>query len=236
MIHVEGLVKHLLSLVSFVVALAAAGQLASPVAYAHEHRDVGEYSLVVGFLEEPALVGEPNGLYLQVSRHAEGAAPSEEGEHADEGEAGTPVEGLESTLQAEVIVGGGAERMPLQLEPRFGQPGVYVAHFIPTRVGDYSFRIYGTIEGMEIDEQFDSGPETFSSVGDVTELQFPDEVPSAAQLDQTVQQLEQRIVAVEGSASGEGRANLALGLGAAGLVAGAVGLATGVASLARSRR
>lgn len=228
--------KHLIPFVSLVAGLVAASQLAAPVAQAHEHRDVGEYSLVVGFLTEPALVGEPNGLDLRVSRHAGDAAPSQEGEHADEEEAGEPVEGLESTLKAEVIVGGGAERMPLELEPRFGQPGAYVAHFIPTRAGDYSFRIYGSIEGMEIDEQFDSGPETFSPVADVAELQFPDKVASAAALDQTVRQLEQRIVALEGSGSGEGRANLALGVGAAGLVVGAAGVATGVASLARSRR
>jgi hypothetical protein len=229
-------VKRLIPFVSLLAVLASAGHLAAPLSHAHEHRDVGEYSLVVGFLTEPALAGEPNGLELRVSRHAEGASPQGEEEHADEEEAGTPVEGLESTLQAEVIVGGGAETMPLELEPRFGQPGAYVAHFIPTRAGDYSFRIFGTIEGMEIDEVFDSGPETFSPVNDTADLQFPDKVPSAAQLDEAVRRLEQRLVALEASGSDEGRANLAVGLGIAGLVAGAGGLVTGFVALARARR
>ncbi len=223
--------------------MAFAGMHTS-IARAHEHRDVGDYSLVVGFLNEPALVGEPNGLFLSVSKHAEGTGPSNGAEHADEGEhseeggeeGGTPVEGLEETLQAEVIIGGGAETMPLELEPLFGQPGAYVAHFIPTRVGDYSFRIFGSIEGMDVDERFDSGPETFSSVNDVADLQFPDKVPSPAELQDAVSRLEARVVALEGSSSGEGRANLGIGLGIAGLIVGAGGLGVGLAALSRARR
>ncbi len=222
------------------IASMAFAAMHTSIARAHEHRDVGDYSLVVGFLNEPALVGEPNGLFLSVSKHAEGTGPSNGAEHADEGEhseeGGTPVEGLEETLQAEVIIGGGAETMPLELEPLFGQPGAYVAHFIPTRVGDYSFRIFGSIEGMDVDERFDSGPETFSSVNDVADLQFPDKVPSPAELQDAVSRLEARVVALEGSSSGEGRANLGIGLGIAGLIVGAGGLGVGLAALSRARR
>ncbi len=218
----------LLALVAVLTGVASGGP---GVAHAHEHRDVGEYSLVVGFLTEPALVGEPNGLDLRVSRHAE--APSGEEAHADEEEAGAPVEGLEATLKAEVIVGGGAQTMALELEPRFGQPGAYVAHFIPTRAGDYSFRIYGAIEGMEIDERFDSGPETFSPVLDVADLQFPDKAPSAAAVQAAVDELGARVAALERSGSGSTRENVAIGLGVAGIIAGVAGL--GVAGLALTR-
>lgn len=230
-----------LSLLAALAALLTSVAFGAPgVARAHEHRDVGEYSIVVGFLNEPALVGEPNGLDLRVSRHTEtpsGAdehAAGEEG-HSDEEEAGTPVEGLEKTLQAEVIVGGGAQTLPLELEPRFGQPGAYVAHFIPTRAGDYSFRIFGAIDGMEIDERFDSGPETFSPVLDVADLQFPEKVPGAAALQDAVDQLDSRVTALESSGSGSTRENVALGLGAAGLIAGLAGLGAAGLALMRSR-
>lgn len=231
-----------LSLLAALAALLASVAFGGPgVAQAHEHRDVGEYSIVVGFLNEPALAGEPNGLDLRVSRHTETssggdehAAGEEEG-HSDEEEAGTPVEGLEESLQAEVIVGGGAQTLPLELEPRFGQPGAYVAHFVPTRAGDYSFRIFGTIEGMEVDERFDSGPETFSPVNDVADLQFPDKVPGVAEVHSAVDRLDERVAALESSGSGSTRENVALGLGAAGLIAGLAGLGAAGLVLMRPR-
>ena len=47
--------------------LAAGALLAcAGLASAHEHRDVGNYTLVVGFLDEPAIANEPNGLSLRV--------------------------------------------------------------------------------------------------------------------------------------------------------------------------
>ncbi len=123
---------------------------------AHEHREVGDYTFVVGFSEEPALVDEPNGLSLTVHQG---------------GEDGTPVEGLADTLQAEIIYGD--ETMPLELRPQFGQPGAYTADVIPTETGTYSFRIFGSIEGTEIDETFTGGPETFSEVEPKDAISFP---------------------------------------------------------------
>jgi hypothetical protein len=143
-------------------------------ASAHEHRDVadGQYSLVVGFLDEPAFTGEKNGLDLRVAKHDPAAAGAEttEGEEAVE-EEGTPVVGLEDTLKAEVIYGD--QKMELTLEPRFQAPGAYDAHFFPTAAGDYTFRIYGDIEGAAIDETFTSSPEGFSSVQAREDLEFP---------------------------------------------------------------
>ena len=45
------------------------------------------------------------------------------------------MEGLDKTIQAEVIYGGSS--MPLALSARFGQPGAYNAFFIPTKAGTY---------------------------------------------------------------------------------------------------
>lgn len=139
-------------------------------AAAHERREVGDgqYQMVVGFLDEPAFAGLKNGLDLRVTNLTAVATP--EGEAA-EGAAGGPVEGLAGTLQAEVIRGD--QTMALPITPRFGEPGAYRSVFFPMEEGDYTFHIFGEIEGVAIDETFDSGPETFGPVEAVDPLQFP---------------------------------------------------------------
>jgi hypothetical protein len=150
------------------IGILAALFVALPwAATAHEGRTFGNYELVVGFLNEPAISNELNGLDLRVSELPAVDAASTPAADAD----GTPVEGLETTLQAEVIYGD--QRMPLTLRAAFNNPGHYQAHFIPTQPGDYSFRIWGTINGTEFDETFTAGPETFATVIDRTTLEFP---------------------------------------------------------------
>src|SRR5690606_24051753 len=132
-----------------------------------------------------------------------------------------PVEGLAGSLQAEVIYGG--QTMELELRPAFGQPGAYRAEFIPTAEGAYTFHITGSIEGMEIDEQFTSGPETFAEVASRDALTFPNSVDTVG----AVQEI------AENAEDGASTAQL---LGIAGLVAGVAGLIAGVAALVMSRR
>lgn len=127
------------------------------VGSAHEHRTVADdtYELTIGFLDEPAYVNLKNGLSVRVV--------TVDGEE--------PVEGLEDTLEAEVIYGD--QSMELELEPVFNDPGHYRAIFFPTATGAYTFHLTGEIEGNEIDEEFTSGPETFSEVEPIEPLQFP---------------------------------------------------------------
>ena len=131
----------------------------------------GQYEVVVGFLDEPAFVGEKNGLQLYVAKLASMATP-EPGDAtpiaADE-VFDRPIEGLETTLQAEVVYGD--QRLSLSLEPVFDSPGEYVSYFFPTAVGDYSFRIFGAIEDSAVDATFTSSPSGFSSV--LPRVEFP---------------------------------------------------------------
>jgi hypothetical protein len=165
----ESIMQRILRLFGIALAAIAAAGFLPAVASAHEHRDVdgGKYSFVVGFLDEPAITGFKNGLDLRVSANT-GATPAT---GSDEDAGGTPVEGLESTLQAEIIYGD--QRMALTLEPRWQTPGAYNAYVIPMAAGDYSFHIFGAINGDAIDETFTSSPEGFSSVVDAATLQFP---------------------------------------------------------------
>jgi hypothetical protein len=170
------------------VVVASLGILATPAA-AHERRNVGPYTFVVGWINEPAVVGQANGLTLTVVETA----------------GDKPVEGLEKTIRADVITGGGAKTRALTLEPDADQPGHYTSAFVPTRVGDYTFHISGTAGTTRVDEKFESGPNRFDPVTDGSALQFPDTVPSTADL---ARQL----------ADANGKLTIAIALGAAALV------------------
>ena len=185
-------------------ALAAAVTLiiGTSAVLAHEEREVGEYTLEAGFLNEPAYTGEQNGLFLMVMR-------------ADE-----PVEGLEEALEAEVSFGD--QTRALEISPISGEPGAYRSVFFPTAAGPYTFRIFGDIGDLAIDEAFTSGPTTFTEVQDVTGGQFPVQFPATGDI----------VRDAEAGASAATTATIALILGAAGLVAGLVALGL---TLARRR-
>jgi hypothetical protein len=158
--------SRILSLAAAIaVVVASLGILTSPAA-AHERRTVGPYTFVVGWIVEPAVVGQSNGLGLTVTETANGTA----------------VEGLAKTLKAEVISGGGAKTRSLDLAPDGDQPGHYMSGFVPTRVGEYTFHLSGTVGTTKVDEKFESGPNRFDPVIDIASLEFPDHVPSAADL------------------------------------------------------
>ena len=139
-----------------------------PVAEAHEVRQLagGKYQIVVGFIGEPVFAGDKSGLEFFVSDLSQ-ATPAAGEQAAD----GAPVEGLEETLKAEVIFGD--QTMELPLTARFNTPGAYQSVFFPAQPGDYTFRIYGTLDGADVDESFTSSPEGFGAVEDPAPLHFP---------------------------------------------------------------
>jgi len=192
---------------------------------AHESRDIadGQYNVVIGFLDEPAYAGQMNGLSLRVTSLVAAATPAVEVEDAP----ATPVEGLETTLQAEVFYTD--QTMPLILSAAYNDPGHYESVFFPTQPGDYSFHIFGTIDGVAVDETFTSGPETFSTVQDPAPLQFPKE--TAANSGEAVSAASLAAPAGSGDDDGFAGSGLLFGAGAAG-VAGLWGLGR----LAQSRR
>ncbi len=160
------------------------------------------------------------------------ADDSESTHDHDHGEL-VPVEGLEQTLLVEVVhVGtGAAKTMPLYAVD--GDPGYYRADLIPTAPGDYRFRFFGTVEGNQVDETFDSGPNTFSTVSPAGESHFPERQA-------TVREIEGAVRGAQSSAEGaqdaaieaSDSASAARMLGIAGIVLGALGIGTGAAGLA----
>ena len=126
-------------------------------AAAHVDVDVGDgqYVMEVGFRDEPALQGQPNAVFIAVEKYGTGGTE--------------PVDGLAGTLQAEVSRDGVSKTIPFV---PMGD-GKYEAPFVPTATGDYTFRIFGDIEGNAVDESVTSGPQTFNSVDPLTAHEFP---------------------------------------------------------------
>ena len=153
--------------------------MTSNIALGHEHRTVGPYTFVVGWINEPAYVNAANGLSLDVT----------------ETSSSTPVEGLATTLQAEVIVGGGAKKLSLDLATDEESPGHYAGSFIPTKTGDYIFHISGTAGSTKVDERFESGPNTFDGVVSTDPLQFPDRIAANADLAARLDTLQTLVIA-----------------------------------------
>lgn len=198
------------------------------LASAHESREVDRFTVVVGFHTEPAYTHIPNGVDLAI-RETESEEPFEE---------------LGDTLQVDVTFGD--ETFSPELRPRFGEPGRYRADFVPTRPGQWTFRFHGTIDDVEVDETFVSGPDTFDDVHDLAEASFPAQDPStgelAERLDREIARLgdgagteEAAADAAEPEAASGNPAsdNLARGLSAVALL---LGLAALGAALALGRR
>lgn len=179
------------------VAVAGTGTV-----LAHESRDVDDITIVVGNRNEPVFVGEESGLEFWVTH------------------GGEPVEGLEETLQAEVTFDDQTRALPLS--PKFGEPGGYQSVYFPTAAGQYTYRIWGEIDGEAFDETFTSGPDTFGDVEPQAGGQFPVVLPAMGDI----------VQAAEAGEAAATTATIALVLGAIGLLAGLAALGL---TLARRR-
>jgi hypothetical protein len=205
-----------------VVALAATLMcINTSPATAHETRQVGRFTFVVGFSGEPAYTNIPNAVSLSITETA-----SED-----------PFVDLTDTLDVDVRFGG--QTMTKTMEPAFivgvfGTPGEYTADFVPSRPGQYTFHFHGTVGGVQIDEEFVSGPETFNDVEDLSAASFPAKDPSTGEL---AERLDQEIARLSDEASDQESEStsddVALWLAAgAGLVA-LVALGTAIVAVRR---
>lgn len=178
---------------------------------AHEEVTVGSYTFEIGWINEPVMVGERNGLALFISS----AAGTGEHDHAassdQHGETG--VTGAEATLQFTVEYGGVRKTYPLR--PIADHPGQYTADILPLREGQYTFIFSGSLKGEPVDLKFE--PEEVEPLGN---LAFPETPPSGAQL-----------AAQFATLQAQARTNQMMALG--GIVLGLVGVGLGAYSLVK---
>jgi hypothetical protein len=124
-------------------------------ALAHESITVGDYTLEVGWLSEPPIVGQQNAIVVNVSKGEE-----------------EPVEDVSSLT---VTVSYGGQEKNLTLQP-LGEdtPGQFVAPILPTVPGQYALKLGGTLGDTAVDAEVE--PEEVQSADT---LQFPSEASEA---------------------------------------------------------
>ena len=120
------------------------------IVFAHESITVGDYTVEVGWLSEPPIVGQQNAIVVNVSTTS------------DE----QPVEDISSLT---VTVSYGGQEKALTLQP-LGEdtPGQFVAPILPTIPGQYTVNLGGKLGDTDV--KVDVQPEEVQAV---STLQFP---------------------------------------------------------------
>jgi hypothetical protein len=208
------------------MAIGLAG-VATPVA-AHIVKQVGPYTVALGWVHEPTYVGQLNAVQV-VIKDAKG----------------NPVSDLGADDLKVVVSTAGQQSDPMSLAPTFdedtglGIPGDYEAPLIPTAPGDYTFHVTGTIHSTKIDETATSSDTTFNTVVDPSDVQFPSKLPAVGDLATRVERVDARVqsqisAADDAKASAQGALVAGLAVGGAGVLIGLV--AVGLAIMARRHR
>jgi hypothetical protein len=120
-----------------------------PPVLAHEEVVMGDISIVAGWVDEPPLVNQLNGIVLIVTQVSNGQ----------------PVNN--ALAQADIILQKGAETRPLEFQPS-EEAGTYTATILPTQTGQYTLVMRGTIAGQAIDGQIE-----IEDVEDTARFSFP---------------------------------------------------------------
>jgi hypothetical protein len=102
--------------------------------YAHISKTLGNFTVEVGWSNEPPLVGEINNAIIQVNKGTESNS--------------TPVRNALSEMY--VLVKYGGVTKTLDFKPSEQSAGIYQAEMIPTRLGSYSLVLNGTLQGQSI--------------------------------------------------------------------------------------
>jgi hypothetical protein len=99
------------------------------------------YQFVIGSQGEPVMVDDKSGLDLRVTKLVSATATS-----------GTPVAGLEKTLQLEISAEG--QKRVQAITAVYGQVGAYNSLFFPTKSTILTYRVFGSIDGSVVNLSF----------------------------------------------------------------------------------
>tara|TARA_Y100000590_G_scaffold458298_1_gene612729 strand:+ start:3319 stop:4044 length:726 start_codon:yes stop_codon:yes gene_type:complete len=199
-------------------------------ALAHEGRMVGNLKFDVGFLNEPALEGEQNAVYLRLTKIVEDPAHVHSHAHDDAKGDGhhqveEPVKRIQSKLEVQVTHIESSVSQSMRLTPIINRPGSYQSVFIPTAPGAYRFRFLGEVDGVNIDESFESGQGTFDTVVGLKDVQFPLKIASSREIEGVTRATRDAArVATTDAAEARSLAIGALAVGGLGLIVAGIGL------------
>jgi|SRR5215207_3611099 len=120
-----------------------------PPVLAHVEVVFGDISIVGGWVDEPPIVNQLNGIILIITQVSNGQ----------------PVNN--ALAQADITLQKGAEARPLEFQPT-EEAGTYTATILPTQTGQYAIIMRGTIAGQAIDGQIE-----IEDVEDTARFSFP---------------------------------------------------------------
>ena len=166
-----------------------------------------------------------------------GEAPKDNGSAAHHGE--VPVEGLEETLNVEIVHLASGISKEMELRTVFLKPGQYTADLIPTSTGVYEIRVYGTIEETEINESFISkgGGGGFSDIESSEVVQFPVNVLQLREIEAATRGVQKQLQIIEDVASiADNNVATAIIISVVGVTSGVVGMILGAWALVMLNR
>lgn len=188
------------------------------IAFGHTVDSVGDYRLEIGWMNEPVVSGETNGIELYVS-------PLEPGLSLEEQEFKNGVSGLEKYLKMQLVLKD--EKITLPLSPDHNIPGKYYAFVNPTVSGYYQANILGNIGDTKVSLSMHP-----PKVDERAYIEFPES--SDLTLNQLidghtavvgeVNDLKESVAKIENSNSENSVGYLGIGLGIAGIVIASISL------------
>ena len=192
-------------------------------ANAHTLDSVGEYRVEIGWMNEPVVSGETNGIEFYVS-------PLEPGLELEDQVFKNGIEGLKKTVKLQLVYKD--ESITLPLSPDHNILGKYYAFVNPTVSGFYQANILGTIEETPISLSMHP-----PKVDERAYIEFPE--PS----DLTVQQMIDGHTTLIGDIHDlkESVVNLEetkqqMNVGYVGIGVGNIGIAIAIVALAKSKK
>ena len=215
-----------------VAAVVALG-LPRPVS-AHTIQSAGQFKLAIGWQHEPTYTGVENAVQVIIT--------------GPDGKPFTDFPSSGSGLKVVVMFGKpGAGTLPaspaLDLDPTLdpdtglGMPGETLAAIVPTQAGDYTFHITGTLGTQKVDITVTSGDQTYNTVKDPSEVQFPAKVPPSGDIVSAAQRAQSRadtaaVAASHASDAAQSANNTASHATLVGIIALVVGAVLGGGAMA----
>ena len=193
------------------------------MAFGHTIDSVGDYRLEIGWMNEPVVSGETNGIELYVS-------PLEPGLSLEEQKFKNGVPGLEKYLKIQLVLED--EKITLPLAADHNIPGKYYAFVNPTVSGYYQANILGNIGDTRVSLSMHP-----PKVDERAYIEFPES--SDLTLNQLidghtavvgeVNDLKEKVTTLENSSSENN-------VGYVGIVLGIIGIVIASIALAKSKK